>query len=537
MSLNLDKTFLGTVEDNNDPKRLGRCKIRVLGVFDNIPTEDIPWSMPSKDLNGNQFIIPDVGKICSVKFEDSNIYLPTYRYANHYNKNLEDKLKSLSEEDYKSMRAILFDDKTQVYSNDSEGLKMDYKMNNINITGDDIDLNLKDNHGRVNIGTSSAKQEAILGTNFLTGWFDELVDNLLGANGGPFLGNLGAPVIPHPQLIQHLIKYKVKKDPDFLSNNVWLVDNGYVDLINRKFDDNIKGDQWKSTIVENELTLVRESDFSPKDYSPNWTPDGQLSTPGDGSVVEGDSIDEIDIQEPPTGDVNPDVDIFLNLLNHKNYIIYDEPFRMNIIGVRYQYPGQEYTNKHTDRMYILYRDDKEVWRIKYWNCSTMPGVYRNNSVASQGGPLQKDQKGPDRGGLGILKPAQYVNGYQLGDYKSMTVLRSVGPQLAYRDKNYGNNIISFSEDPNNENGGKNFYMHIHQAFSKKYPNQVTVNAWSEGCQVFGRKKEFKEFINFMKVHEKNWGNKFTYTLVTSRDVSDAEERVKDLKDERAEKLS
>lgn len=525
MALNLDKTYLGTVESNNDPKRLGRCRIRVLGVFDNIPKDDLPWASPNKDLNGNQFIIPDVGKICSIKFEDNDIYLPVYSYANHYNKNLEDKLKDLSEDDYRSMKAILFDDKTQIYSNSSEGLKIDYKMNNINITDDDIDINLKDNHGRVNIGTANAKQEAILGTNFLTGWFDELVDNLLGANGGPFLGNLGAPVIPHPALIQHLLKYKAKKDPDFLSNNVWLNDNYYIDIINRKYDKNVKGDQWKSTIEENELTIIDEPDFTPKDYSPDWTPDGQLSTPGDGSVVEGLSEEEINSQEPPVGDINPDVEVFKEVLRNKNYIIYDEPFRMNVIGVRYQYQGQEYTNQHTDRMYIMFKDDNSVWRIKYWSCSTMPGVYRNNATARSGGPLQKDEKGPDRGGMGILKPAQYVNGYSLGDYKGMKVLRSVGPQLAYRDKNYGNTQISFTEDPNNKNGGKNFYMHIHQAFSKKYPNQPNVNAWSEGCQVFGRKKEFDDFINYMKVHEKNWGNKFTYTLITSRDVSDAEERI------------
>ena len=29
-----NKTYIGTVEDNNDPKKLGRCKVRVLDIFD-----------------------------------------------------------------------------------------------------------------------------------------------------------------------------------------------------------------------------------------------------------------------------------------------------------------------------------------------------------------------------------------------------------------------------------------------------------------------------------------------------------------------
>ena len=45
------------------------------------------------------------------------------------------------------------------------------KFNNLNIKEDTINLNLKDNFGKVNVGDESANQEAILGTNFL-GWFD-----------------------------------------------------------------------------------------------------------------------------------------------------------------------------------------------------------------------------------------------------------------------------------------------------------------------------------------------------------------------------
>jgi hypothetical protein len=57
------KTYIGVVEDNNDPKKLGRCKIRVFDVFDgrnkaneyDLKTIDLPWAFPWKDLTGNEF--------------------------------------------------------------------------------------------------------------------------------------------------------------------------------------------------------------------------------------------------------------------------------------------------------------------------------------------------------------------------------------------------------------------------------------------------------------------------------------------------
>ena len=58
-----NQIFVGVVEDNNDPKRLGRCRVRVLNVFDDIAVDEIPWATPWKDLSGNQFDLPEVGKV------------------------------------------------------------------------------------------------------------------------------------------------------------------------------------------------------------------------------------------------------------------------------------------------------------------------------------------------------------------------------------------------------------------------------------------------------------------------------------------
>ena len=36
--------FLGEVVDVNDPKKIGRVKVKVFGVYDNIKDEDLPWA-------------------------------------------------------------------------------------------------------------------------------------------------------------------------------------------------------------------------------------------------------------------------------------------------------------------------------------------------------------------------------------------------------------------------------------------------------------------------------------------------------------
>jgi hypothetical protein len=139
---------------------------------------------------------------------------------------------------------------------------LDYKLNNINILNNSININLKDNYGNVNIGDSSASQQAILGNNFLD-WFDEFIENLMGAKGGPYLGNLGSPVVANPDLIECLTKYQALKSSKFLSHNVNIVDNDQVSKKDRPINSQI-GDAWNSTIVKNDLK--KESvDFKSRD--------------------------------------------------------------------------------------------------------------------------------------------------------------------------------------------------------------------------------------------------------------------------------
>lgn len=533
------KKYLGIVEDNNDPDRQNKCKVRVINVFDGLSVEDLPWSRPFKDHNGLSSNLPDVGKVVSIQFENGDIYNPIYKYGEHYNVNLQEKLNSISDEDYLSMKSLLFDHITQIYVNESEGLKLDHKFNMVNITESSIDLGLKDNYGSVNIGTSDATQQAILGNNFLD-WFSTFVDHLLGSQGGPYFGNLLAPVVPHPGFISHLIQYKALKDPKFLSHNVNFNDNGYVDKLDRVKKPQ-KGDSWRSTVSDNNLTKENvPSNFDSRTGTKDTTPDGILTTSEDLRGSNSPSISN-DI-EMPQGDVSEDVLYLIQILKNKGYVIYDEPYHMNIVGIRYQYPGDKYSNTFTDKLYVFYKENKNnnSWKIKNYKLSTLPGAkikirqkhydkfkekVDDSSIIGKTISLKKYVKYLGRTGLGILQPAQYINSFILGEFEGKGALKNVGTQYAYRDSNWDSDKITYSSEDKG-----NFGMHIHRGFD----GGIYVNNWSEGCQVLSSDRSLNSFMGLMN---KQKDKRYSYTLVTSKDYELAVNQINGLSEEDKSNMS
>lgn len=541
-----DHIFVAVVEDNMDPKKLGRCKCRVLNVFDDLPAEDIPWATPWKDLNGNQFILPEKGKVVSVVFDEGNIYKPEYIFAEHYNINLERKLSQLSASDYASMRALMFDHKTQIYSNDSEGLKMDYKFNNINITDSNIDLNLKDNFGRVHIGSSNGDQSAILGDNFLR-WFDKFMTTII-SNG--FLGNLAAPIIPTPDMIEVYNDYVTLKDPKFLSKHVKIVDNDYVVKQNwfewatntpaqsqngeGRLADGQIGDTWKSTDKTNKTTSSEDvGEFTSKS---GLSSDAPATTGYAGSTTVDEANPDLTPPKPsaisPTN--HPDIQAIIRTMERKKYKIFEEPYKLNIVGVRRQYEGMEYSNKFVDSLVVFWKTTSGgTWEV--WKCAftTIPGVYMGESredLADKNGQapftpggynhpdgkvakeitLNKSSKRfqVDRPGLGQLQPQQAIDVYFMDTYDGEPALKDNGGLLVQRDKNKTKKI-----EYSLKTTGSNYYFH------RSGQNSSVVNNFSEGCQVFQNWTDHEYFFKLCEAHKKKNGNKFSYTLIEERDIS------------------
>ena len=319
MFVESSKTYVGVVEDNQDPKRIGRCRIRIIDVFDEIPVEDIPWASPWKDINGNEFNVHEKGKIVTCVFDSGNIYKPEYIYADHYNLNLERKLRELSDEAYASMRTLMFDHKTQIYSNDDEGLMVDYKFHNMNIREEGIHLNLKDSYSKLNLGDRNSDQQVILGTNFLN-WFDKFIKQLATLGGGPFLSTVaGAPVLPTPSFVRVLDEYFQLKDPKFLSNNVYVPSNFQINSVSaahggfafpkypaRQMQD-VKGDNFKATETISESSI--EFDSNVPSFIPNIDSNDQSNVsqdPTSGGLVPKSNPVYLDPDKGPLSDIISD---------------------------------------------------------------------------------------------------------------------------------------------------------------------------------------------------------------------------------------
>jgi hypothetical protein len=514
MKIEKDITYLGIVEDNNDPKKLGRCRIRVFGIFDTMETQDIPWAKPWKDLIGENFGVPEIKKIVTVTFDSGNIYTPEYIYADNYNLNLEEKLKSLTGENYTSMKSVLFDHKTQLYVNDADGLVIDYKMNQINMTDSNVDINLKDNFSKVNIGDSSANQSVILGDNFLD-LMEEFFNILSGSS--PFLSSMG-PVFSSPELMILIKKFKSLKNTKYLSRNVFVVDNGSVNSVRVKNDGffnsrsvvPIKNDDWSSNVYENELKFD-DIDFKPQYGTGRETNQGDLT-----SAYNNVSLDNI---KDISGEVRPEINRILSVMKEKEYIINDEPYYMNFIGIRRQRKGNKYSNRFKDDFWVIWKNMDNKWESKMFKISTIPGLYKDKKTNYKMKEYILKEK-PGRNGLGILVPDQYVNSFVLVEpdsssdsgFKRNFYFRNIGKQKAYRDKNYTSDVITFSNEDKLDIG--NHEMHLHIGF----PGGIDVNNWSEGCQVFSKSKDFNELVELSRRHIKFNGNKFNYTLITDSDI-------------------
>lgn len=305
----LGRVFLGVVEsidiDGNGikGKKKGRAKIRIERLHgkkddtNNIPTQDIPWANPTLDGGGFSFFAPSVDKIVRVIFIDGDYYNPVYTSSEHYNFNLQDKLQTLTDKQYKDFYAITFDDKHQYYHDVDKGVIIDYVKTNLNLTTDgNMALNLRDNKAKLFLGTDNASERIVLGEKFFK-WFDSLVNNLMGATGGPYLGNLGAPVIPNPGLLQCLNEYLSNRSTDFfLSDNVYVVDDKQVKAQSRKFDKAQTGDNW-TNLYSDKRKIPVVTGYNPEEKKPSAeVPDGVSST------VIGKNLSNSKLPQNPTND-------------------------------------------------------------------------------------------------------------------------------------------------------------------------------------------------------------------------------------------
>lgn len=171
-------------------------------------------------------------------------------------------------------------------------------------------------------------------------------------------------------------------------------------------------------------------------------------------------------------------------------------YDLNIVGVRNSSTGKKVTNLFDDFITLSYRVGNE-WKFHMWPITTEPG---------KKGMLE----GKAKGGVARLMEGQYRGSHEIGLHQGKyEALRQKGKLRVYRD---GDRDLEFDDILADE--GTGFGINIHMAGD----DSTYVENWSEGCQVFKRKKDFKEFMKICNEARKIYGNTFTYTLIDSSDI-------------------
>lgn len=533
------KTYLGVVVDNNDPDRQGRLKIKVMDIFEEVKDEDLPWATPWKDLNGNQFNLPEKGKVLIVVFDHGDVNKPEFIFSDHYNVNLENKIKALSETDYLSMKSLLYDHRTQIYVNESEGLKIDHKYNNINIKENSININIKDNKRSVNIGDETANQQMILGNHWMD-WFDEFVDHLMGQFGGAFLSP--TPCMPNPTFVPVLLKYKALRNPVFLSHHVNVIDNNKASTVKSEAqtrqDEPQQGDNWVSTKEENTITTKTDENFKPQpgekpkyddsfkapvsqNIAPIVATPSNVINPATGTpekpqitsnlvganafVGAGASINTVEPVKKPepltSQKSNKEVDRLINFMKSKNYVVYEEANVLNIVGVRNK--KNKVTNVFDEQMKVFFRDSNLEWQLFDYDITTVPGL------------VPGEENLPEN--VRILCLGQYVDNLKIGFLQDNPKHKCLLFESYVVHKNSKRNKYDFKSPIEQVEYEENSSMAIHR--SSDTSTQEYVFQTSEGSQVF---KNITHYEQFMKLCQSqiDLGKKdiFTYTLVDKKEL-------------------
>lgn len=180
-----------------------------------------------------------------------------------------------------------------------------------------------------------------------------------------------------------------------------------------------------------------------------------------------------------------------DVINGLSYQFYDEPFKMNIVGIRKAINS----NKFDDELHIAFNTEEGIGYHLQFPISTDPG--RSSLMNPK-----------NRKGTAILVPGQYVDTYAIDYHRGnyLALCQRLGNVKVYRDDN-----MDAKEDLNEATIDTGFFgINIHKAgvLSK------LVDGWSAGCQVFQREDDFNVFMKLCKTHSRRYGNKFTYTLLS-----------------------
>ncbi len=173
-------------------------------------------------------------------------------------------------------------------------------------------------------------------------------------------------------------------------------------------------------------------------------------------------------------------------------------YDVNIVSVRTSSTGKAVTNLFDDYITISFKKDG-VWQFYQWMATTDPG---KKAVLEYHNP----------NGVARLVPGQYRGSHIVrlhqGKYRALCQDK---PVKVYRDKNKD---FQFDEKTIEEGI---FGINMHR--SNPTTESAYVENWSEGCAVFKKVKDFNQFMTILDEAIKIHGNRFTLTLLESKDLA------------------
>ena len=185
----------------------------------------------------------------------------------------------------------------------------------------------------------------------------------------------------------------------------------------------------------------------------------------------------------------------------KNYKFYTGQYNLNIFGVRSYNTN---IGQFDDVLGIAYEDNhgKQLFLAR---ATTDPGKYYAQNFTNTKG-------------VAILVPGQYRGAYQIGTHSpskpafAHRALVQCKGVCVYRDRNK-DNILDYDSDTIEEGM---FGINIHRA--SKHQIMDDIGKYSAGCQVFRSFYDFNDFMDIVDRGAKEYGNGFTYTLFTEKDI-------------------
>lgn len=177
----------------------------------------------------------------------------------------------------------------------------------------------------------------------------------------------------------------------------------------------------------------------------------------------------------------------------------NKTYDVNIIGIRNSATGKKVTNVFDDLITVSFKDEKGVWQYFEWAATTDPG---KKSM------LEWNKMGIT-GGCARLLAGQWRTTWAIDKHqgKYEALCQRLAKVKVYRDADFD---LEYDEDKVTEGM---YGINIH----KSGRDSTWVENWSAGCQVFKRVKDFDEFMKICKKAAKIHGNKFSYTLLESKD--------------------